>query len=304
MATIDRIVRRVRVLHPTGFEPSVREALATRIERSETLDPVADRAQKLVRSAVPQESVAKDLFSGTWLGHPLHPALTDLVIGCWLSAGVLDVAGGEDAQPAADRLIGVGILAAVPTALAGLSDWADVRGGSRRVGLVHAAGNTTALALYGLSWGARRRGSRGAGVLLSSAGAVVSMLSAWLGGHLSFARGVGVNQTAFERLPEEWTPVLDAGELAEGTLVRADADGVGILLVRRGEEVHAILDRCSHRGCSLSEGSLDGEVVTCPCHGSRFRLDGSIVRGPATSPQPALDAVIRDGRVLVRGAGF
>jgi nitrite reductase/ring-hydroxylating ferredoxin subunit/uncharacterized membrane protein len=283
------------------MEPVVREAVAEGIEQLELLDPVAEPLQKAVRAVVPQESELKDVLSGTWLGHPLHPPLTDVVVGAWTSALLLDLFGGKGAEPAADRLVGAGVLAAVPTAAAGLSDWADVRGGSRRVGLVHALGNTTALLLHALSWGARRRGARGAGLALSAAGYAAATFSAWLGGHLSFAKGVGVNQTAFDPAPSEWTAVLDDGELSEGTLTAGRTDGLGVLLVRREGRVYALDDRCSHRGCSLHEGELNADdTITCPCHGSTFRFDGSIVKGPATSPQPSFEARTSEGKIEIR----
>src|ERR671937_1276533 len=168
------------------MESVARETIAERIEQLEALDPVSEPLQKAVRTLVPQESPPKDLLSGTWLGHPVHPPLTDVVIGAWTSALLLDLLGGESAEDAADRLVGAGILAAVPTAAAGLSDWADLRGASRRVGSVHAIGNTSALVLHALSWAARRRGDRSRGLALSAAGCAVASASAWLGGHLSF----------------------------------------------------------------------------------------------------------------------
>jgi nitrite reductase/ring-hydroxylating ferredoxin subunit/uncharacterized membrane protein len=285
------------------MEPVARESIAERIERLEALDAVSEPLQQAVRTLVPQDSDLKDLLSGTWLGHPLHPPLTDVVIGAWTSALLLDLLTGESGEQAADRLVAAGILAAVPTAAAGLSDWADVRGGSRRVGSVHALGNTTALALHTLSLAARRRGDRRSGVLLSAAGYAVASFSAWLGGHLTFGRGVGVNQTAFEDAPSEWTPVLDEAELEDGKLTAAHANGTGILLVRKGTRVYALADRCSHRGCSLHEGKLNDDTVTCPCHGSTFRLDGSIVKGPATSPQPAYDARMSSDKIEIRATG-
>jgi nitrite reductase/ring-hydroxylating ferredoxin subunit len=131
----------------------------------------------------------------------------------------------------------------------------------------------------------------------------VGMASAWLGGHLSFGRGVGVDQTVFEDIPEEWTPVADEGDLAESGLVGGSADGTPVLVARQGGVLRALLDRCSHRGCSLHEGTLGDGTVTCPCHGSVFRLeDGSVVKGPATAPQPRLEVRVRDGRVEVRAA--
>lgn len=286
------------------MEPIALGAVAERIERLEALDAVSEPLQKGVRAAVPEETALKDLLSGTWLGHPLHPPLTDVVVGSWTSALLLDLLGGDRAESAADRLVAAGIVAAVPTAAAGLSDWAELSGGTRRVGSVHALGNTTALLLHALSWTARRRGDRRLGVALSLAGYGAASFSAWLGGHLSFARGVGVNQTAFDDAPTDWTPVLDDAALGEGTLEQARAGAVAVLLVRRDGHIYALDDRCSHRGCSLHEGKLNGDgTVTCPCHGSTFRLhDGSIVTGPATSPQPTLEARSADGTVQVRQA--
>ena len=282
------------------MRPRAKESIADRIERAELLDPVAQRLQSAVRRAVPQESKLKDALSGTWLGHPLHPPLTDVVIGGWTSALVLDVVGGDQAEDAADRLVAVGILAAVPTALTGLSDWADLRGGSRRLGSVHAIGNTAALTLHGLSLRARRRGDRGRGLALSMAGVAAAMASAWLGGHLSFVRGVGVNQTVFEDWPADWVAVAAPEDVREGELTGAEADGLGIVLARSGEEISAILDRCSHRGCALHRGRLEDGTIVCPCHGSAFRLDGRIVKGPATTSQPALEVRVERGQVEVR----
>jgi nitrite reductase/ring-hydroxylating ferredoxin subunit/uncharacterized membrane protein len=285
------------------MKPLPRETIAERIERLEALDRVSEPLQTAVRNAVPPQSDLKDLLSGTWLGHPLHPPLTDVVIGTWTSALLLDLLGDERTEAAADRLVAAGILAAVPTAAAGLSDWAELRGGSRRVGTVHALGNTTALVLHVASWTARMRDARGTGRALSALGYGVASFSAWLGGHLSFTRGVGVNQTAFEEAPSDWTPVLDEAELAEGTPTAARANGLGVVLIRKGERLYALADRCSHRGCSLHEGELnDDETLTCPCHGSTFRLDGSIVKGPATSPQPAYDVRAHDGKLEIRTA--
>jgi len=287
-----------------GAEPVARELIADKIEDVDALDAVAEPLQQAVRTVVPQDSVLKDVLSGTWLGHPVHPPLTDVVIGSWTSALALDLIGGDQTEKAAERLIGVGILAALPTAATGASDWADVRGGDRRIGTVHALGNTTALLLHTLSWVARRRGHRTRGVALSAIGYGVATFSAWLGGHLSFGKGVGVNQTAFESTPKDWTPVLEASTLQERELTRGEANGAGVLLVRDGEWIHALSDRCSHRGCSLSEGELMGDVVRCRCHGSTFRLeDGSIVKGPATAPQPAYDARESDGTIQIRARG-
>jgi nitrite reductase/ring-hydroxylating ferredoxin subunit/uncharacterized membrane protein len=279
------------------------EKITKPIEQLEALDAVLEPLQKAVRTVVPQQSKLKDVLSGTFLGEPLHPPLTDVVIGTWTSALLLDLFGGEQTQKAADGLVAVGVLAGIPTVAAGLSDWSELYGGSRRVGGVHALGNVTALVLHGLSWAARRRGNRVPGLALSMAGYAAVSLSATLGAHLAFARGVGVNQTAFEDVPEQWTAVLDEDGLEEGKLTAAQADGVTVLLVRKGERHYGLVDRCSHRGCPLHEGKLTtDDTIVCPCHGSTFRLDGSIVKGPATAPQPTLQVRVENGRVEVRAA--
>lgn len=277
------------------------DLIVRRVETIEGLDKVAGAIQRVVRAAVPQESRLKDALSGTWLGHPVHPLLTDVVIGAWTSAWFLDLFGGKETGSASDRLVGIGVLAAAPTAAAGLSDWAELGGGPRRVGFVHAAGNSAALTLYSLSWLARKAGRRRLGVLLSMLGAGAATFSGFLGGHLSYRRGIGVNQNAFDQLPDVWTAVLDEADLPERELAVGRGAWFAVLLYRADGRIFAMLDRCSHRGCGLHRGTTDGETVTCPCHGSRFRLeDGALVKGPATAPQVPFEARIREGKVEVR----
>jgi nitrite reductase/ring-hydroxylating ferredoxin subunit/uncharacterized membrane protein len=278
---------------------SIESAIGERIAELEALDPLAGRLQAAVGRLLPPGSPQKDLLSGRWLGHPLHPLLTDVVIGCWLGAGVLDICGPQ-ARQAADRLIALGVLAALPTATAGLADWADLDGGPHRVGATHALGNLTAVTLFAASWWARASGHRRAGVVLSGLGTVVAATSAWLGGHLTYTRGVGVNRTAFEAVKRSWQDVIAEGQVKEGTLIEASAGDVPILLVRDGEQIHAMSDTCSHLGCALHKGKLEEGTIVCPCHGSAFALDGSVVRGPATASQPSLEVRVRAGQVQVR----
>ena len=283
--------------------PPKLHAAAERLGRVEAIDPAAKTLGKAVRDAVPRGAV-KDALSGTWLGHALHPLLTDAVIGPWTSALILDAVGGDESERAADLLIGVGIAASLPTAVTGAHDWADTEvadPSARRVGAVHGALNTTALALFGASLAARRGGMRGRGKLLAAAGGAVLAVSGHLGGHLSYSQGVGVEQTAFDPGPEDWTPTIASADLAEGASACARAGGVPVLLVRTAGAVHALHDRCSHRGGPLHEGEVADGCVTCPLHGSRFRLsDGAVERGPATGPQPPFDVRERDGRLEVR----
>lgn len=278
----------------------VAESVAGPIERASSIDPFLEPLQSGVRRFVPEESLAKEMLSGSWIGHPVHPLLTDAVVGSWLSACVLDTVGHDSYQQAADQLIAVGLVAAAPTALTGLSDWAELRAGARRVGGLHALGNLVATALHLTSWLLRRQGHRPAGQAASMLGLAAAGGSAWLGGHLSFAQGVGVDQTVFEEPPTAWTPLIDANKLKQDRPVRRSARGTAVLLLRHERQIHALIDRCSHRGCSLSEGTFDGTAITCPCHGSQFGVDGRLLRGPATNPQPILETRVRDGRVEVR----
>jgi nitrite reductase/ring-hydroxylating ferredoxin subunit/uncharacterized membrane protein len=271
------------------------------LEQLSPLDSIAKKVGKLVRDALGRGEV-KDAISGTWLGHAVHPPLTDVVIGSFLGASLLDLLGAEGKS--AERLLGVGLVAAVPTALTGANDWADTEiadDAVRRVGLVHASANTSALVLYGASLAARRRGARGRGAALAVAGTAVMTMSGYLGGHMSYVRGVGPNQTAFDPGPEDWTAIGDASSFANGEPRAALAGDTPVLVLRHGDGIHAIHNRCSHRGCLLTDGEVEGHVVTCACHGSRFDVrDGSLVRGPATAGQPSFEARETDGKVEIK----
>src|SRR5579871_5406511 len=131
--------------------------IAERIGATTDLDRVAKPAAETVHRAIP-EGPAKDLLSGSWLGHPLHPLLTDIPIGSFTSASILDFLGGKRARTASETLIALGLVSAVPTALAGLADWSDTYGAEQRIGVVHAAANLAGLVCYAASLSARRRG--------------------------------------------------------------------------------------------------------------------------------------------------
>ncbi len=276
------------------------EDLLDRMTKAEGLDKIAEPLSKAASSVI-RPGVVKDALSGTWLGHPLHPLLTDVTIGAWTSAFVLDVFGDESSEGAADALVGVGVASAVPTVVSGYSDWSDLYGAERRLGLVHALSNAGAIACYGLSWLARRKGDRSRGLALSFLGATVATVGGYLGGHLAYRQGVNVDRNAWEERPTDWVAVLDAAELGEGEPTVASAGDVEVLLVKEGGAIRALAETCGHAGGPLHEGTFEGGCVTCPWHGSTFRLaDGSVVHGPATAPQPAFDVRVDDGKILVR----
>jgi nitrite reductase/ring-hydroxylating ferredoxin subunit/uncharacterized membrane protein len=244
----------------------------------------------------------RDTASGMPLGHPLHPALVALPIGSWSAATYLDLLGRKRDRAAARRLIGLGNLAAVPTALTGANDWADTQGAERRVGFVHALLNDVALTLFVSSWWARRRGRPIKGIALSLAGSGMMSAGAWLGGHLAYGLGVGVDTTAFQHAPLDWTEVAAETAVVADKPLQADADGFPIVLLRRGDRVVALAaNGCTHRGGPLHDGTVDGDTITCPLHGSRFCVDdGAVVEGPATRPAPVFETRMTAGRVEVR----
>jgi nitrite reductase/ring-hydroxylating ferredoxin subunit/uncharacterized membrane protein len=277
--------------------------LASDIGEIEALDAPASRVLGILGKVVKPGRV-RDVLSGTLLGHALHPLLTDVPIGTWTSAMVLDVAGGRESRTAARRLIGTGVLAALPTAATGWLEWGDsarTHTATRRVGIVHAAANVTALSLYSASYVARRRGRNGR--LLAIAGGGALAVGGHLGGHMSYVHGEGVAVTTFEDGPRDWTAALLDSELAEGQMTSVDMGDMPVLLVRDRGEIFAMANRCNHRGGPLDEGELNDGCVTCPWHGSRFELrNGDLERGPASSPQPAFDTRVRNGRIEIRQA--
>lgn len=246
--------------------------------------------------------VIKNALSGVWLGHRLHPLLTDAVIGTWTSAGLLDVLGRRDDADAARRLVGAGLVATVPTVAAGLSDYSDLYDHGRRIALVHALAADAAAVLQLASLSARRRGDQSRGRWLSLAALGVMGAAGYLGGHLSQVLGVGVDHTAFDEGPKEWQ---DSGVAADDVTASPQVVVAGdhqVLLVRVDGRIVALANRCTHAGWPIHEGPVSDGCITCPYHGSVFRLrDGAVVRGPAASPQPRYPSRVRDGRVQLLG---
>lgn len=286
------------------------EALINAIEQQDLLEQASNKVQPAIKEAFQAGGEGgrqlKNFLHGTWLGHPLHPVLTDIPLGAWTAALALDameaISGRKEFGPGADAAIAVGLAGAVGSAVTGLTDWSETDGRARKVGLAHGLLNVGATLLYTTSLVMRRRKrSRRAGLGFAMLGYAVSSAAAYLGGHLVYGEQIGVDHTAALALPQEFVPVLAETELPEGRMERAEAKGVDVLLVRRGGEIHALAHNCSHMGGPLSEGRLEGEIVQCPWHGSRFSVkDGSVVDGPATFPQPCFETRVRDGQIEVR----
>ncbi len=254
----------------------------------------------------------KSLLHGVGLGHPLHPALTDVPIGAWLLAVIFDIVWlvSPSAQPWAARgaeiAVIVGIVGALGAAATGLADWSDSYGPERRVGLYHAGLNSLALVLFVISAALRLGTSTGAStpsVILDFVGFISVGIAAYLGGDMVFSKGTGVNRTAWEEGGESWEATLPVASLPESALRRVAVAGTPVVLLKRGERYFAISATCSHAGGPLDEGELQGEVVQCPWHGSRFRMsDGKPLTGPATNAQPRYDVRVRNGMIELRRA--
>jgi nitrite reductase/ring-hydroxylating ferredoxin subunit len=195
----------------------------------------------------------RSFLNGTWIGHPLHPAITDVPVGAWVIAAIFDIIWLVSptslawAAHGAEVAVALGILGALGAAVTGLADWSDTYGSERRVGL---------------------------------------------------------NHTAWETGSEDYEAVLPLESVEENKLYRVTVADVPVVLIRQGLQFYAISATCSHAGGPLDEGTLEGDVVQCPWHGSRFCMrDGRVLTGPATAKAPRYDVRVRSGQVEVKSVG-
>lgn len=284
--TVDNLLNRIPGLQENGLQ-------------------LARAIHNLVLDGGPSTRDVVDLLHGTWLGHPLHPVLTDVVVGAWTLGSLLDLVslfdGSSRVADTADLLTDIGNMAALPTILSGLADFSTIPKAAADVGLTHAVCNDIAFSLYLASAAARRSEDRDRAVALSLLGAGVLTVGAYLGGHLVYDKNVGVNHAQSVSEPQAWTAVLAGDELGEEQPQRVEVAERPVLLYRRGDHVMAIGAVCPHAGGPLEQGQFDGHQVQCPWHQSVFDLqNGSVVHGPSTYPAPNYEARLRDGQVEVR----
>ena len=246
----------------------------------------------------------RDLLNGRWLGHPIHAVLTDVPIGVLFLVIVFDVLGYADV---AAITLGIGILALIGAALAGLSDYADTDGIARTRATLHGTVMLTALVVYLISF-ALRLGSvvtaSTAAVWLSVIGFLVLSAGAYVGGDVVYVLGNMVSRHAFRSAAgggTKWIAMEPAelepdGSIPQNRPVKAKLGASNLVLVRQGEQILALHDICAHAGGPLSEGKLVDGLIECPWHYSRYRLaNGTVVRGPSVYDQPAYEVRAKDG---------
>lgn len=272
---------------------------------NEVATTVADTLHQAVLNGGEGARQVADLLHGTWLGHPLHPMLTDVVVGAWTIGALFDYIAhfnqSRQAEIVADALTNVGNVAALPTILSGLTDFSTIPQTAAGMGLTHAVANNIGFALQVASAQARREGDRARAVKLSTVAMVLMTAGAYLGGHLSYAKKVGVKHTDDVQEPRNWLPALEANKLRVREPRRIDVAGHPVLLYREGDQVQAVGAVCPHAGGPLEQGRFGHGCVQCPWHDSVFALaDGRVVHGPSTYPLPRYATRIHNGMIEVR----
>lgn len=258
-------------------------------------EPLGGFVQGILKAVFRPIPAIKSFFNGTWLGHPLHAALTDGPIGVLGMVVFFDIIG---LGLAATWSVAITILLMLAAAVTGLADYTDTDHLARQRATVHATLMVVALVLLVASLFLRLPTpdvvSVGPGLLSAIAFGVV-IYAAFIGGDVAYVLGNMVDRHAFRSRSSRWA-ALEVGDVPEGELVKAKAGGQNLVLIRQGETIHALHDVCAHASCSLSTGKLVDGQVECPCHGSRYRItDGTVTRGPSVYDQPVYEVRRTDG---------
>ena len=256
----------------------------------------------------PRMRPLKILLNGTWVGHPLHPMLTDIPIGAWTLTILLDLIGLLFAFPqlglASSITAGVGVVGALAAAAAGLADWMDIDPPEKAIGVFHASVNVSATILFLISFLMRwaRHWQLGwATFVVALAGYFLVAIGGYLGGALVFYKGVMINRNAYRTGPDDYKPAVATRELAEGQLKHVLVEEQPVLLLRLDGTIYALGAVCSHYGAPLNQGKIVESTIECPWHASRFALqDGRVVQGPACAGVPVYDCQIVNDQVEIK----
>jgi len=233
----------------------------------------------------------QNFLNGTWLGHPIHSVVTDVAVGALTVSIVADLIG----QPlVADVSMLLGVLAMLASAVTGAADYAEVDGTARYRATVHSVIMVVALVLYVVSLVIRngQPADRLLPILVAIVAYLLLSLGAAIGGDVVYVLGTHVNRHAWRGAGTKWI-TLDLGSLPdipEGGPTKLRAGINDLAVIRNGERILAVHAQCAHAGGPLADGTLVGDAIQCPWHGSRFRVaNGHVVRGPAMYDQPAYD---------------
>ena len=252
----------------------------------------------------------QDFLNGSWLGHSLHAVLVDVVIGGATAALLLDVLrvffSVEGLETATTWVLGLAWLSALGAIISGLTDYKDTAPDSaeRDVAGLHGLVNIVATIAFTISLLQRLGGAHDGAFWTLLLGYLVISVGGYIGGHVVFKYGYMVNHNAFSRgkRAKDFTAAVAVAEVPEGAPTKIMFGTTSVMLVRRGDVVHALKETCSHAGGPLSEGELKGDTITCPWHFSTFGLaDGSVVHGPASSRQVSYRARINGDQVELQG---
>lgn len=274
--------------------------ISARIAQMEWLDRFALPTQRFARhvfETLGQEF--EDFLHGKFLGHPLHPVLVHLPVGAFLVAALTD----PFAPGIATVAIVLGVIGAVPAALAGLADWHVYTSSTiRRLGMAHALLNTAGLSFYILSLLSRSVGGTIFGLLLAYVGLLAIGASGYLGGLMVYQKRVGMNHAPEVENPSDgFIPVMLERDLPLNQPTLARAGEMDIVLVREATTIHAFANACAHQGGPLNEGHVENGCLVCPWHGSKFHLDdGSVAEGPSPFPQPTFECRVQNGTIEVQ----
>ena len=285
------------------------DAIVRTLEQQNWLEPAEIGLKKSLDTLFESDDAGgkpiQNALHGVWLGHAVHPVLTDVPVGAWTVAFVLDLieetTGARQFRAGADAALSIGLIGAAGAAATGLSDWRDISQEARRTGLIHGILNGAATLLYLASAIQRARRNRGSARAFSYAAYAISAGSAWLGGHLVYANQIAVERTSGKKPPSDFVPVLPVAQLEESKPCKAEYQGYELVLVKKADRIYALADACTHLGGPLSEGVVEDNCIRCPWHGSLFSLEtGAVKESPANRPQAHFEARVRGGQVEVR----
>lgn len=292
------------------MERDLTERMSGRIIRSDLIRKVSAFLDNLMSRSLGVTALRpfKIFLNGSWIGHPLHPMLTDIPIGAWTLTILLDLIGLLFEFPqlglASAISSAVGVAGALAAAAAGLADWMDIDPPEKAIGAFHATVNVSATVLFLVSFLMRWRRHWETGwepLVVALAGYLLAIIGGYLGGALVFYKGVMINRNAYRMGPDEFKPVMAMQDLEEGQMKRALVEEQPVLLLRLGGTVYALSAVCSHYGAPLNQGKIVESTIECPWHASRFALeDGRVVQGPACAGVPVYDCKIANDQVQIK----